>query len=538
MLNQQPFGRSILTVLVFQLGLFSIPDAFAQTAISKSSTKAPEKEINPNLLRGPYLQIATPHSITVRWRTDALERGVVRYGTNQDSLGNYQENPALTMEHIITIKNLKPSTKYYYSIGSGTNILQGDKDNYFITPPATPAPRKYMIGAFGDCGNNSDNQKGINRQFVKYLGENYMDAWLLLGDNAYESGTDSEYQKNFFEVYQADFLKKFPLFPAPGNHDYREIGTYRGKMQSSRDIAYYHNFSVPVNGEAGGVPSNNPAYYSFDIGNIHFLSLDSYGKEAESLRLYDTLSSQVQWVKKDLEANRNKQWVVAYWHHPPFTMGSHNSDKEQELVKIRQNFIQILERYGVDLVLTGHSHSYERTRLIKGHYGPEASFSSGKHDLSTSSATFDGTKNSCPYIKDSKNNQGTVYVVSGSAGKIDSRTQATFPHDAMVVSNAVDGGALMLEVERNRLDLKWLGADGEVRDKFTMMKDVNRKTTVNLKNGQSATLTASFVGDYEWTGSKEKGASIRVSPRAGKHTYSVRDKYSCVEDVFEVIVNK
>jgi hypothetical protein len=133
---------------------------------------------------------------------------------------------------------------------------------------------------------------------LNYSKENPLDAWLLLGDNAYESGTDAEYGKNFFGVYKEDLLKNLPLFPTPGNHDYRDIDKYRGKSQQSQEVAYYKNFTMPVKGEAGGVPSNNPAYYSFDIGNVHFLSLDSYGKDIEGNRMYDTLSAQVQWVKK------------------------------------------------------------------------------------------------------------------------------------------------------------------------------------------------------------------------------------------------
>src|SRR5262249_16047494 len=142
------------------------------------------------------------------------------------------------------------------------------------------------------------------------------------------------------------------------------------------------------------------------------------GIEEGQYRLYDTLGPQVQWVKKDLEANKKKGWVIAYWHHPPYTMGSHTSDKEDELVHIRENFIQIRERYGVDLILCGHSHDYERSKLMKGHYGPEASFNSG-FLVNNSSGAYDGTPNSCPYLKDSATGyKGTVYVVSGSAGQL------------------------------------------------------------------------------------------------------------------------
>lgn len=530
------FNYRILFILPFLI--FSGSGKPGSELDVRSKPSGVKKGPEPTLVRGPYLQVATSSSIVIRWRTDAAERGVVRYGTNRDSLVHTVDNTKITTEHIITLTGLQPRTRYYYSIGGLTQTLQADSNTFFVTQPLPGTEGKYRIGAFGDCGNNSVNQKNIRDQFVRYLGNNQMDGWILLGDNAYESGTDAEYQKNFFEVYQKEFLSKYPLFPAPGNHDYLDIGKYRGRSQTGQEVAYFKNFSMPVNGEAGGVPSRNPAYYSFDIGNVHFLSLDSYGKEDRVYRMFDTLSPQVQWIKKDLEANQNKTWVVAYWHHPPFTMGSHNSDKETELVKIRENFIQILERYGVDLILCGHSHSYERTRLIKGHYGPEATFSAAKHELNSSSGKYDGKENACPYIKDPSTNQGTVYVVSGSAGKIDSRTQTTFPHDAMFYSNATAGGAVMLEVEGNRLDVKWICADGVIRDDFTMMKNVKKKSVLKAKKDQPLTLRASFVGTYSWSKSKQTTRSLAVTPPVGRHIYKVKDAHNCVEEEFEVIVTK
>lgn len=490
------------------------------------------------LLRGPYLQAASDTGIVVRWRTDLATRSRVYYNIKPGKTDLFVDDSIFRTEHIVKIGGLKPHTRYYYTIGNFTSTLQGDISNYFYTLPEVGKEAIYRIGAFGDCGNNSVNQRNVKNSVLKYLGNNYMDAWLLLGDNAYNSGTDAEFQSKFFNVYKDDLLKRYPMYPSPGNHDYNDKD-FPGAVehaQMTHQTAYYQNFTMPTQGEAGGVPSGTQAFYSFDIGNIHFLSLDSYGMEENQYRLYDTLGPQVQWVKKDLEANKNKQWVVAYWHHPPYTMGSHSSDDVDELMFIRENFIRILERYGVDLVLCGHSHDYERTRLIQGHYGLEASFSAAKHNLSNSSGKYDGSDNSCPYIKDSSM-RGTVYVVSGSSGKLGG-TQPSFPHDAMYYSNATEGGASLLEVQGNRLDLKWICADGVIRDHFTMMKDVNKHTVIHAKAGEKITLTASYVGEYSWSEQAKNGRSITIQPRAGTVVYTVQDKASCIKDTFTVITTK
>ena len=487
--------------------------------------------------RGPFLQAATNNSIVVRWRTATWARSRVRYGTAPANLIFTADDSSLVTEHEVKLTGLLPRTKYFYSIGTLKDTLEIGNDNYFVTLPVPKTEGVYRIGVFGDCGNGSPNQKLVRDAFVKYLGNNYMDSWLLLGDNAYQHGSDLQYQTKFFDVYKDEFLKKYPLFPSPGNHEYNDIELTQSYAQLTKQIPYFKNFTMPINGEAGGVPSKDKGYYAFDIGNIHFLSLDSYGMEQRSLRMYDTLSPQVKWVKKDLEANKNKGWIIAYWHHPPYTMGSHNSDREQELVKIRENFIRILERYGVDLILCGHSHAYERSRLMKGYFGPEASFDSSKYNLSQSNGLYDGSKNSCPYIKNAANNQGTVYVVSGSAGQLTKTTESTFPHNAFYYSNNELSGAVMLEVNANRLDLKWITTDGTVRDKFTMMKNVNQKTTVRLKKGASTTLSASFIGKYKWNDRPDVTRDILITPPVGKSTYVVKDEYSCVEDTFEVIVS-
>jgi hypothetical protein len=83
--------------------------------------------------------------------------------------------------------------------------------------------------------------------------------------------------------------------------------------------------------------------------------------------------------------------VIAFWHHPPYTKGSHDSDTDNELVEMRQNAVDLLEQYGVDLVLGGHSHSYERSYFINGHYGLANTFTDDfKLDLGDGDPAGDG----------------------------------------------------------------------------------------------------------------------------------------------------
>lgn len=214
-------------------------------------------------------------------------------------------------------------------------------------------------------------------------------------------------------------------------------------------------------------------------------------------------------------------------------MGSHNSDTEDELIQMRQNFIRILERYGVDMIMCGHSHDYERSYLLKGHFGNELSFNLSQHAVSNSSAKYDGSNNSCPYLTNTGLiNHGTVYVVSGSSGA-DGVVQAGYPHNALPFS-VDDGGMFYFEVENNRLDARFIRKNGVIADNFTIMKNVSVNQTLFITKGQSITLAASWIGNYVWSNGATS-RSITVSPTSTT-TYTCRDVSGCIIDQITVNV--
>ena len=169
------------------------------------------------------------------------------------------------------------------------------------------------------------------------------------------------------------------------------------------------------------------------------------------------------WLETDL-ALTEQDWLIAYWHHPPYSDGSHKSDTELEMIEMRQNALPILESYGVDLVLAGHSHSYERSMLLDQHYGSSDTFGP-QHILDPSTGRSDDQG---PYSKQFglPAHEGTVYTVAGTAGEVN---PASLNHPAMIVTWQVLG-SLVLEVEGNRLDLSFLDNMGNTLDYFTMLK--------------------------------------------------------------------
>lgn len=496
--------------------------------------------------RGPYLQMGTQTGATIRWRTNVPTVGKVSYGLSVSSLTGSVTEPASTTEHILSLTGLTPDSQYFYSIGTPTQVLQQGPDNYFLTAPPANTTRKIRVVAFGDCGNNvvANNQAKVRDTFTSFRGNTPTDLWTLIGDNSYD-GNDADYQTNFFEAYQGGLMKNSMLFPIPGNHDYYTFPT-------QTPIPYLSIFSLPANAEVGGVASGTEEWYSFDYGPIHFVMLDGYGTKnvgGIQKKFYDDTVShpQVIWLRQDLQAN-TKKWTVAYLHFPPYSQGSHNSETETDLIAIRQKINPIFERFGVDMVLTGHSHVYERSFPIHDQYGPMADFVSSpsayRFPEDNTTGRYDGSPNSCLYKNTSeKKKQGTVYVVSGSAGALE-HNAALGDHPVMVATQKLVGGSFYFEVEDNRLDAKFIQANSttsySIADQFTIMKNVGLTQSLTVSAGQSVTLTTSFISTYQWSNPANvtftaATRSVVVTPGSSS-TYVVRDSQQCVQDVFTVQV--
>ncbi|MEO8349099.1 MAG: fibronectin type III domain-containing protein, partial [Acidobacteriota bacterium] len=219
--------------------------------------------------RGPYLQSGTPTSSIVRWRTDVATGSRVRYGTAPESLTGIADGAAGVTEHTVTVTGLSPNTVYYYSVGTSTETLAGgDATFFFRTHPLVGTSVPTRVWILGDSGTANASAQAVRNAYLSFAGTRATDAWLMLGDNAYNNGTDAEYQNAVFNMYPG-ILKQAFLWPTLGNHD------TAGSSNPPASLPYYQIFNLPVNGEAGGTASGTEDYYSFDRGNIHFVCLDS-----------------------------------------------------------------------------------------------------------------------------------------------------------------------------------------------------------------------------------------------------------------------
>jgi hypothetical protein len=319
----------------------------------------------------------------------------------------------------------------------------------------------------------------------------HTNLWLMLGDNAYNQGTDNQYQNAVFSldpmkyVYK-DLLRTSVLWPTFGNHDAFNNDQGAPIKDVARNAPYFDIFTLPTSGEAGGAPSGTEAYYSFDYGNIHFICLNS-STGSDFNPITDANSERMaMWLQADLDLARKAKiydWIIAFWHHPPYTKGTHDSDnptgQDGELVVMREKFVRLLEDGGVDLVLTGHSHVYERSGLIDSHYGQSSVFKSECKNCITDAKITTYKK---PF-RDS--HKGTVYAVVGCSGQ---RGALKGVHPAMVRSFGDVLGSMVLEVGQEGTGIHFL--------KATFLKDAadtNREhdDSFEIEKPQIALLSSS-----------------------------------------------
>jgi hypothetical protein len=428
------------------------------------------------LRRSPYLMAPRPQGMTVLWRTDDSVRhtAVLRYGRDPDKLDmvvqareNLRHFPGCR-DWQADLRDLEPDTLYFYAVECDRAVLCGADDRHcFRTAPLPGTRRPLRFLTLGDSGSNRPRPDpieavlaekgpiesiGVRNGFRIWNKGRPLDGIVLLGDNAYPAGTDEQYQASFFNVY-ADELACTPVWPCTGNHDI--------------DDAFRHIFPVAGRGLSGGVKSNSPYYYAADIGQLHLVVLDPWRTWLNETPDpgHAPWRKQVAWLESDLAATE-QPWIVVAQHFPLYCGGDYHSDDEP-LTQVRRQLLPIFDRFGVDLSLAGHDHTFQRTYLLHGLAGPSDTYDPAVHRKSPS----DGR--TAPITKRRGRDGGTVHVVSGMGGG--SRRAEKFAHPAMVPIDGALGtsrpGNLVIEIDGDRLTGTLVDMEGRETDRFTLVHE-------------------------------------------------------------------
>jgi hypothetical protein len=270
--------------------------------------------------RGPYLQQVGRNSARVVWHTSQRARCTLAWGPGETRSELLQGTTA-AFRHVAPLAALRPAQRYSYEVrcaghrtALGSFTTEGDRS------------QRFRVAVYGDTRTNHE----VHRTLVQRMAADPPALAFHTGDLVGVGARDGEWD-NFFQV-AAPLLAHTPLYPALGNHE-----------------GSGHLFL-----EAFELPDNSPSperYYSVRHGNALFLVLDLYGSPIE------VGGAQAAWMEEQLAASLQTgiRHRIVLLHHGPYDSGSHGSN-----LQVRSELVPLFEHYGVDIVFSGHDHSYER----------------------------------------------------------------------------------------------------------------------------------------------------------------------------------
>ena len=300
------------------------------------------------LLRRPYLQNVQANQASVLWTTDTPGNGTVtatspRHGSVTASATMQAFQPSETglasafYQFRADLAGLAPATAYTYSVTMDGHPLATNPQEFVLQ---TAPPEGFSFLVLGDSGACSNEQEALVGLMAAEPGISMV---VHVGDLAYPDGAFAEFESGYYGMNEP-LMSRLPFFSIPGNHEYN----------TANAAPYLAGIATP----ACGVPAADEGrYYSFDWGCAHFAAVDS------NLLATASAGRMLAWLDADLSATR-QPWRIVFLHHTPYPTGFHLGDPV--CIAVQKLVTPIVERHGVQMVLAGHEHAYERTHPLAG----------------------------------------------------------------------------------------------------------------------------------------------------------------------------
>jgi hypothetical protein len=467
--------------------------------LAKVEGRGTEQGGNEDFAVKPYLQLGrvpSASSMRVTWQTpDVAADWGVEFSLSRSGPWKKADTPAVRR---LAVQGMKPRRMFNAAV---TGLDAGKAFHYRIVKNGRPifasdgiaakaADQSFRLVVFGDMGCGTPEQKNIARQ--AHMAK--PDLVVMPGDIVYENGRVSEYDSNFWPVYNADetgnqgvpMMRSVPFMAAPGNHD----TDVRDLDRFPDGLAYFYFWDNPLNGVAApeGSPiipalvaseTNRKAFmevagdayprmanFSFDYANTHWTIIDS-------CPYVDLTNKELQsWIARDLAAAQSATWRFVVFHHAGLNSANEHMDQQQTRL-----LSPILEGGKVDMVFNGHLHNYQRTfpmkfapikngtllvggrdnKAVRGRVVP------GQWKLDKS---FDGVQNTVP--------KGIIYMITGAGGKElynveqndDPDSWQKFTHKFVSRIHSLT----VADISGTKLSIRQVAADGTEIDRFTVTK--------------------------------------------------------------------
>ena len=281
-----------------------------------------------HIVRGPIVQRVGEHDATIVFETDLPMLGEVRFGTAASTYDHRVAEADPSTRHVLLLEGLPRDRAIHYQAAALPEVGAADEaspDFVFHVAPAAGDVVRFVV--YGDVRGGHETHAEIVKAA---LGE-APDFVVSTGDMVYRGNDEADWQK-YFGVSR-DLLARIPVYPVIGNHD--AVGGRR-----LEDV-----FALPDR------PAECPpgaAWYSFDVGGVHFAILDSNRYDDER---------QLEWLGADLSAAHaaGARAIFAAAHRGPYSRGPHGGD-----ATAAARYAPLLVAAGTSLFFSGHDHLYER----------------------------------------------------------------------------------------------------------------------------------------------------------------------------------
>jgi hypothetical protein len=324
----------------------------------KHKPTAVQVELAPGFTRMPYLQALARDSVLIVWDSPETGPPAVDFDRGDVNLRSV-EATSDGSRRVAKLTGLEPGTAYQYRVRAGERVL-AEGPSYRFSTDVGPTDRQFSFFVTGDVGDSDGDQATTAEAILRAAPR--PEFGLITGDVVYSKGRSEDYDANLMSRWK-DMLCSVNVWPALGNHDWK----------SDPETNWRREWFLP----------NNEHWYSFDWGSAHFIALDS--RDAD---IYDP-PAQVAWLRGDLQAHRDAEWTIVYYHHPGLTC-----TYKKNCEAVIQHLLPVFDEFDVDVVFNGHAHTYERLYPID----------AGKP------VNVEDDPN---YVDP----QGTIYVVSGAGAK-------------------------------------------------------------------------------------------------------------------------
>ncbi len=269
---------------------------------------------------GPYVQAVTQDSAVILWETDDPAVGEVEVGESIASPVFFRESD-LKQIHAVRATGLLPDTRYYYR--ARWDGKTSERFAFHTLPPT--GSRRFRMCVYGDSRSNPPVHAEIVRRMIPYEPA----IVLHTGDLVVDGSKRENWKPQFFEPLEP-LAANVPVVPCIGNHE--------------KDSSFYYNyFNLPS--------ASKESWFSYRWANVHFIVLDSQKELKPDSR-------QTKWLEEELKTP-DPDWRIVFCHYPMFSCHPSRDVNEN-----RWAWQDLFDKYGVDLVLTGHDHYYHRTHRI------------------------------------------------------------------------------------------------------------------------------------------------------------------------------